>query len=185
MYHSNLSRHDEERLVACCLKGDHESWEIMYGLYHPRLVSTIRVLMRGASGTGQAEDIAAEVWSLLWVEPNKRLKRYNPQAGRLLSFLTAMARRELTKERRSTQRRHFRECIAARKESSSEEVGHRIAFNEFLATLTGRELEFCLSELRPKTDRSHRPPLSVENVWKLRSRVMKKFRKYYLEGKLV
>jgi DNA-directed RNA polymerase specialized sigma24 family protein len=184
MYHSNLSRHDEERLVACCLQGDLESWEMMFDLYHPRLVSTIRVLLRGVNGGQQAEDIAAAVWSLLWRDPDKRLRRYNPEAGRLLSFLTSIARRELSKERRSSQRRHFREFIVARKEASCEEVGRGLAFNEFLATLTGRELEFCLSELRPEADRQQRPTLSMANVWKLRSRVLKKFRKYYLEGKL-
>jgi hypothetical protein len=181
MYQSRDCPYEEERLVARCLRGDVTAWKTMFDVYHPPLVSIIKVLMHCESGVDQAEDIAAAVWSSLCSEGYIRLRRYDPQAGRLLSYLAAMARREIWRERRSTRSRYSRECSVARKEATWEEVGRGIALNEFLATLTGREREFCLSELLPQNEPTVRPTLSATNEWKLRSRVLKKFRNYFLQ----
>jgi hypothetical protein len=181
MYQSSHCPYDEERLVARCLRGEVTAWETMFDFYNPKLVSVIKVLLHGESGAAQAEDIASAVWSSLCSVPYTHLERYDAQAGKLLSHLVALARREIWRERRSKRSRYSRECSVARKEAAWEEVGRGIALNEFLATLTGREREFCLSELLPQAEPTLRPPLSVTNGWKLKSRVLKKFRNYFLE----
>jgi hypothetical protein len=180
MYSSSHRPYDEERLVARCLRGEVTAWEMMFDLYNPKLMSIIKILLHRENGTEQAEDIASAVWSSLCSAPYTRLRRYDPQAGRLLSYLAAMARREIWRERRSMRSRYSRECSVARKEAAWEEVGRGIALSEFLATLTGREREFCLSELLPQSEPTVRPTLSATNEWQLRSRVLKKFRNYFL-----
>ena len=90
-----------------------------------------------------------------------------------------MARREIWRERHTKRSRYSRECSVARKEATWEEVGRGIALNEFLATLTGKEREFCLSELLSQKESTVRPSISATNGWKLRSRVLKKFRNYF------
>jgi DNA-directed RNA polymerase specialized sigma24 family protein len=172
---------EEERLVARCLRGDSTAWQTLFQLYHPKLLIIIKLLMGNGSGTEQAEEIAAAVWSSLCSEGYSRLRRYDPRAGRLMGYLTVVARREIWRMRRSERSRHSRECSVARKEATWEEVGRGLALAEFLATLTGREREFCLSELLPQAEPAARHPLSVTNGWQLRSRVLKKFRIFFLQ----
>ena len=106
MYQSSHCPYEEERLVAQCLRGDVTAWKTMFDLYHPPLVSIIKILMHGESGVEQAEDIAAAVWSSLCSEAYIRLRRYDPKAGRLLTYLAAMARREIWRERRAKRSRY-------------------------------------------------------------------------------
>jgi hypothetical protein len=172
---------EEERLVSRCLRVDAAAWRSLFQLYHPKLLIIIKFLIGDGSGTEQAEEIAAAVWSSLCSEGYSRLRRYDPRTGRLLTYLAAMARREIWKERRSERSRYSRECSVARKEAIWEEVGRELALTEFLATLTRREREFFLSELLSQTEPTVRPPISATYGWQLRRRVLKKFRTYFLQ----
>jgi len=173
---------EEELIVTRCLRGEDTAWETMFQHYHPRLVSIIRVEMNGRGSPDQAEEIAASVWCSLCGEAYARLRRYDPRAGRLLAYLAGLARRVIWKRRREEQNRRSRECRAARRETAADEAEHGLIVQEFLDTLTRREREFCLSDLL----RRSRPPgpsgVSSANGWKLRSRVLKKFRKFILES---
>ena len=180
MYRSSHSPYEEERLVARCLRGEDTAWETMFHLYHPQLVSIIKAMMHGESGMEQAEEIAAAVWSSLCGEAYTRLRQYDPQAGRLLGYLASMARREIRRGRRSERNRYSRECRAARREATSDETGRGLVIQEFLATLTRREREFCLSDLLQQSKPTVRSGVSSANGWQLRSRVLKKFRTYFL-----
>ena len=71
----------------------------------------------------------------------------------------------------------------ARKEASKDDVGFGLAFSEFLATLTVREREFCLSELLRQAERPTALSPSSANVWQLRCRILKKFRIYFPQEK--
>jgi DNA-directed RNA polymerase specialized sigma24 family protein len=172
---------EEGWLIARCLRGDADAWQTLFELYHPRFVIIVRSLLRGGDGAEHAEEIAAAVWSSLCSKGYSHLRRFDPKAGRLLAYLAAMARREIWRERRSEQRRHARECSVARKEATRDEVGRGLAFNEFLATLTGREREFCLSELLGQGEYTASSPLSAANGWQLRCRVLRKFVLYILQ----
>jgi len=178
---SSLSRDEEERLVARCLRGEDTAWELMFQLYHPQLLSIIRGLMHGEGALEQAEEIAAAVWSSLCGEEYTRLRQYDPRAGRLLGYLASMARIEIRRGRRSKRNRYSRECMAARKEAISDEIGRSLVIQEFLATLTRREREFCMSDLMKQSTLTVRSEVSLANEWQLRSRVLKKFRTYFLQ----
>lgn len=180
MHQSWYPPSDEERLVAQCLRGEDTAWEAFFHLYHPRLVTIIKRLMGNQSRGEQAEEIAASVWSSLCSEEYAHLRQYDPQAGRLLTYLAALARNELWKRTRSEKSRHSRECSVARKEADWDDVDRGLAIQEFLATLTRREREFCLTELLRETKAVPASPVSRVNGWKLRSRVLKKFRNYML-----
>jgi len=143
----SLSRDEEERLVARCLRGEDAAWEMMFHLYHPQLLSIIRTLMHGEGAMEQAEEIAAAVWSSLCSEAFTRLRQYDPRVGPLLGYLKSLAKDEIRRGRRSKQSRCSRECMAARKEATWDEIGRGLVIQEFLATLTRREREFCMSDL--------------------------------------
>ena len=70
--------------------------------------------------------------------------------------------------------------MAARKEAISDEIGRSLVIQEFLATLTRREREFCLSDLLKQSKLTVRSEVSLTNRWQLRSR-LKKFRTYILQ----
>jgi DNA-directed RNA polymerase specialized sigma24 family protein len=171
---------EEERLVAECLQGDAAAWEALFHLYHPRLVNVIKTLMYNEGGMEQAEEIAAMVWGSLCAEEYARLRRFIPGSGRLLSYLASMARRQIGRMRRKEASRYSRECRVARKEGAWDEIDGGVAIQEFLATLTLREREFCLSELLNQTGPASRSSVSRANDWQLRCRVLKKFRHFFL-----
>jgi len=152
----------------------------MFHLYHPQLVSIIKCLMHNESGIEQAEEIAAAVWSSLCTEAYTRLRQYDPRAGRLLVYLASMARKEIWRGRRSERNRYARECKVARKEATPDETGRGVEIQEFLATLSRREREFCLSVLLKHAKPTVRSGVTSSNRWQIRSRVQKKFRSYFL-----
>ena len=78
MYQSSHCPYEEERLVGSVCRGDVTAWKTMFDLYHPPLVSIIKILMHGESGVEQAEDIAAAVWSSLCSEAYIRLRALRP-----------------------------------------------------------------------------------------------------------
>jgi hypothetical protein len=165
----------EERLVERCLRGEATAWDAVFQVCHPRLVSYITMVARERSRE-QAEEVAAAVWCSLCCGGATHLRRYDPQSGGLLRCLKRLARGEIWRRRRSERSRRVRECIAARQESTRDEVGRGLVLQEFLATLTRREREFCLTILLGVPELGGRPPVSVANEWKIRSRVLKKFR---------
>ncbi len=122
MNRASVSMAEEEHLVVRCLCGDTSAWETMFHVYHPQLVSAIRGLMHGEGATELAEEIAAVVWASLCSEGYRRLRQYDPRFS-LLDYLTRMARCEIQKGRRSSRSRFSRECRAARKEATLDEIG--------------------------------------------------------------
>lgn len=176
------SMHEEEaRLLEGCLRGENEAWKAVFKHYHPKLVAYISVVSQSRSGE-HAEEVAAAVWCALWCGESMHFRRYKPQFGGLLNYFKSLARVEIWRRRRSERSRRFREYKVARNESTRDEVGRGLVLQEFLATLTPREREFCLSILMSVSESGGRPDLSTCNEWKLRSRVMKKFRMYMLQN---
>ena len=179
---SSASPSEEERLVAGCLRREETAWATMFRLYHPQLVSIIRALIHhGEDATEQAEEIAAVVWSSLYIDAQGRLKRYDARTDRLLFHLARLARREIWKGRRSARNRYYRECKVARLEATADNIGLSLDIEDFLATLTPSEREFFLSDLLRQSTHTVRSGVSLTNEWKLRSRVLKKFRMYFLQ----
>jgi hypothetical protein len=178
---SSLSRDEEERLVARCLRGEDTAWEMIFHLYHPRLVSIIKAEMNWQCSTDQAEEIAASIWCSLCSETYSRLRRYDPEIGRLLTYLRALARREIWKKGREEKNRRSRERRSARNEAATDDIERAIVVEEFLDILTRQEREFCESYLMEESRHSGQSVVSSTNCWKLRSRVLKKFQAFVLD----
>jgi len=171
---------EDAELLEGCLRGDDDAWKTLFKNYHPKLVDYIS-LLHGRSKE-QAEEVAACVWCALWCGGSDHFHRCHARARGLLNYFKSMARVELWRRRRSEKSRRFRESKAARNESTRDEVGRGLVLQEFLATLTPREHEFCVSILLNQSEFDGRAEVSDCNRWKLRSRVMKKFRSYMLQN---
>jgi hypothetical protein len=171
---------DEAGLLDRCLRGDDDAWKTLFKNYHPKLVEYIS-LLHGASRE-QAEEVAACVWCAFWCGGSDHFHRCHAHARGLLNYFKSMARVEMWRRRRSEKSRRFRESKAARNESTRDEVGRGLVLQEFLATLTPREHEYCMSILHNQSGSDRRSEVSDCNRWKLRSRVMKKFRSYMLQN---
>lgn len=172
---------EEVFLIARCLRRESAAWKALFDRYHPQLLMTIRLLLRNGGAAEEAEEIAAAVWSELCAEGYPRLRQYTLRGVRFYSFLTVMARREISRQRRSERSRRARECLAARREATWDELDRELTISEILATLTGREREFLQAELMPEAEPMGSSAFSPAYEWKLRSRVLKKFRTYFLQ----
>ena len=173
--------YDDEATVAGCLRGENSAWEAMFRHYHPRLVSIIKAEMNWQCNTDQAEEIAASIWCSLCSESYALLRQYDPQVGRLLTYLKVLARGEIWKRRREEKNRRSRERCSARSEVTTDKTEPAIVIEEFLAILTRQEREFCQTFLMKQSERSCQSELSPCNCWQLRSRVMKKFKRFVLD----
>lgn len=170
---------DEQRLIERCLRRDPIAWQALFQCYQPRLLLLIKFMLGSKGSQEQAEEIAAAVWSSLCGEGYSRLRQYDPRAGRLLTYLAGLARREIWKGRRSDRSRYLRECSVAREEATRDEIDRGLYFGEFLATLTRREREFCLTELLALHEATSSPTFTAANGWQLRCRILRKFRAYF------
>ena len=181
MHRPSFSPYEEEGLVTRCLLGEDTAWEVMFHLYHPRLVSIIKAEMNWQCSTDQAEEIAASIWCSLCSNAYSRLRRFDPQIGGLLTYLRALVRREIWKKTREEKNRRSRERRSARSEAATDDIECAIVVEEFLDILTCREREFCKSYLMKQSRHSGQSAVSSTNCWKLRSRVLKKFLTFVLD----
>jgi hypothetical protein len=172
---------DEVRLIARCLHGEESAWVSLFRNYHPPLLLIVRSFLRREGRAEQAEEITANVWCSLCSETYVRLRRYDPQKARFLGYLVGIARFEILSGRRADRNRYLRECRVARHEATFDEADWRLMMQEFLSTLTHREREFCLTDLMRLEAAEGARDFSETNAWKLRSRVLKKFEKYYAQ----
>jgi hypothetical protein len=98
---------------------------------------------------------------------------------KLLTYLAALARREIWKRYRRAQSRQSREIRAARVDATLGDDGRcALLLEEFLETLTPRERQFCLTYLMAIEQAAEPPGVSACNAWQLRSRVMRKLRSF-------
>lgn len=174
---------EERRLIAGCMLGEDEAWETIFRDYHPRLISYLNFLTRMWGGDReQAEEVAFSIWCGLYDGTARFLRKYDPAAGDLLRFIKNEARGMLGRRRRSELRGRRRECAAARVEATRDDVGYGLMVEEFLATLTRREREFCLSILLSAPEVDAIRPISETNEYVLRCRIMKKLRTYMIQN---
>ena len=176
----NNGDREELHVIAQCINGKKEAWESLFHRYQPRLLAIIKRYLgrRAECGDLDAEEIAASIWYSLIVGKKARLRRYDPSRGaKLLTYLAALARREIFKRYRRAQSRQSRETRVARPEATAG-IADPSAFvlQEFLATLTRREREFCLNYLLATQVESEPPVVTACNAWQLRSRILRKLR---------
>jgi DNA-directed RNA polymerase specialized sigma24 family protein len=186
-----LLRNDRE-LVKRCINGDVGAWDAMFQSCQPRLLGTIRSLLRKyGRNASLAEEIASRVWFSLVGGDGDLLERYDASRGcRLTTFFAALARYELLEYWRSERRRRDREQTAADRRpvpSAKKSESFPVMWSEFVETLSRREREFLQqvllkSDTKPVNGNAY-PPLSQVNLWQLRSRVLAKLKRYSNEDK--
>lgn len=159
-------------LVNRCLDGDEAAWKQLYQQCQPGLLHLIRSrLNRRADDLDLAEEVAAAVWSSLLDRDSARLRHFDPVRGcRFLTYLAALARFEIRRLRGPrTGPGPLPEIPDPQPDRSDEAL-----LNEFLATLTPRERQFCESHLLASGPPTHPAPFSQANAWQLRHRVRRK-----------
>jgi DNA-directed RNA polymerase specialized sigma24 family protein len=169
-------------VIERCINNDKGAWESLFHRYQPRLLAIIKGYLgpRAEVGDLDAEEIAASIWYSLVVSNSARLRRYDPARGaKLLTYLAALARREIWKSCRRARSRQSREtCVARMQAGPGDDSRCDLLLQEFLETLTPRERQFCLTCLMAIEQSSEPPVVSATNAWQLRSRVMRKLRLY-------
>ncbi len=174
---------EELRLIAGCRLGEEEAWKTIFRDYHPRLLDYLDFLTRIWGGDReQAEEVAFTLWCGLYDGTARFLKKYDPAVGGLLRCIKNEARSVLNRRRRSAMRGRRREREVARKEASCDDVTYGLVVEEFLATLTRREREFCVSILLRVPEAGAIRPISETNEYALRCRIMKKLRIYMIQN---
>jgi DNA-directed RNA polymerase specialized sigma24 family protein len=169
-------------VIARCINRDEDAWKSLFHRYQPRLLAIIKGYLgpRAEVADLDAEEIAASIWYSLVVKDSARLRRYDPARGvKLLTYLSALARREIWKRYRRAQCRQSRESRVARVDAIPGDDGRcGLLLQEFLETLTPRERQFCLTYLMAIEQGEEPPLVSPCNAWQLRSRVMRKLRHF-------
>ena len=104
-------------------------------------------MLGSMSDANLVDEIAARVWYSLVANDGKLLKHYTPaRKASLITFMRAVARDKIKRHVRSEVRRRQREAAALWRKSGRRDNAHESisdSINDFLATLTPREQEFC------------------------------------------
>lgn len=176
-----MSESYEAQLVAACLRGDDWAWERLFRSCQRALLLSIK-LMLGPEARDESlvDEIAAQVW--LWlVENDRRLRHFDSRRGRLVTYLAFLARDSVQRHRRSERRRAAREERAATADSRTIDqslASFESSLDEFLATLTAREREFCEQYLLSSPDVGGDRSYSPANLRQLRRRVFVKLQRH-------
>ena len=165
----------DRELIERCLLGDQEAWNTLFQRYQKRLVTVVRSWLRlQVRDEDLAEEIVSRVWLALLRHDRKLLERFDPGRGfQLLTYLVGLARNEVLRHNRSERRRIRREFVASSSRQQTEEPNWELMqgrIEEFLATLTPREREYCENHLLSNCT----PEISSTNLWQLHHRVRKK-----------
>lgn len=177
-------------LVRLCASGEHSAWSALFGRFHSRLQTRIRMFLR-QQGQDQSlvDDIAGQVWLVLLQQNGRLLRQYQPHRS-FLAFLGSIARYEALMRFRTDRRRRGRESGNHRASANGLVTmpdHSRMEFSEFLALLTPREREYVESELvrgnghcNGSGGRKDKGDLSISraNHWQLRHRIRRKLRQY-------
>lgn len=170
----------EFALIQQCLSGDQSAWHQLYRQTNEPLLHLIAEKLGHRANEELAEEIAARVWASLIFQDGKRLRAFDPQRGRLLTFLAALARQQIQRLRRPRSRkgRHEVPLLDDQAVPCSDDVLQATIRDGFLATLTRQELKFWHEHLMPTPGAPAPPPLSPANYRKLKQRVFKKLHNF-------
>jgi hypothetical protein len=170
----------ERALVGRCLAGDEEDWRTLFLQQRPRILATIgKCLGRMARDHNLMEEIAARVWLALVVKDRDRLRRFDPERGRLGDYLGSVTYQQVQLYFRRQRRRPevlLPEELLFRVPAPPP-VASLEAFRDFGATLAPQEQRF-LAHLLGLPAEPGAPPLSAVNYRKLKQRVLAKFRAF-------
>jgi hypothetical protein len=180
---SKDARRADALLAKRCLAGEVAAWEEFYAQCHDPLCLSIKVLLgRTGSDASLVDEIAAKVWYALVANDGELLSRYNPRRkARLITFMRALAKDEISRHFRSEVRRRERELVALRERPQyhGAELEHsNSSLSEFLGTLTLGEREFCGEYLLAPADEAGPQVYSSASIWQFTRRIYRKLTKF-------
>jgi len=172
----------EYALVERCRAGDQAAWSLLHATSHGPLLGPILKHLGRKNNLELAEEIAARVWASLVYENGRRLAAFDPGRGKLLRFLGALARQEISHffRPRSRNGRHevplrAEQAPAAEAEFPLEIEGVR---DGFLTRLTRAEQKFFVEYVLGPPGTPPPENMSPQNFRKLKQRVFRKLHRF-------
>jgi DNA-directed RNA polymerase specialized sigma24 family protein len=171
----------EYDLVQRALTGDEYAWYLLFHDQQPRLIAKVRQLLGPRHRHDDlAEEVAARVWSAVLADDFRLLRAYDPQRGRLGTFLGRRVSLEMlvVLRARAIRFRHesrYRSCHT--EEVTLPPLPEELVWQEILMQLTERERSYLQRHLLHNST-APLPPIPVDY---LRKRVRLKILTY-LEG---
>lgn len=175
--------HADAMLVERCVAGEVAAWEALYGQCHEPLLTSVRIMLgRQSNDANLVDEIAARVWYALVAKDGELLARYDSKRGaRLVTFLRALAKDEISRHFRAEVRRRKRELEVLREKGQHPGVApsHPVdSLAEFLCTLTAHERAFCSDYLLAQPTGAPEKLHSEANVWQLTHRIYLKLMRF-------
>jgi len=170
-------------LARRCVAGEVAAWEQLYALCHLPLLAAVESLLRAPHrDAALIDEIAARVWYALVDNDGELLEKFDPARGaRLITFMRALAKDEISRHFRGERRRRARESSAVHERTQQSAAEARAHFAEFLSTLTPHERQFASDYLLSNNPVEDCPPKkhhSPANIWQLTRRIHRKLLGY-------
>ena len=169
-------------LVERCVSRDPLAWDELYQTYQQSIIVKIQRVFHPIDAN-IVEEISARVWYRLLQNDCALLDRFDHnQNCRLGTFLSIIAKSEAYNYFRSERRRTNREREVSKDESTSDlpEGYCTQELDEFFRLLTDREKEFFNDHVGFRDEDVPSLDISQQNQWQLKSRVLRKFRAFFL-----
>jgi hypothetical protein len=171
----------EYALIQRCRAADQAAWSQLHATYHGPLLGAILKHLGRKNNLELAEEIAARVWASLVFQNGCRLAAFDPGRGKLLRFLSTLARQEISHFFRPRSRNGRHEVPLTTDQAAATEVEFPLEIESvrdgFVTRLTKAERKFFVEYVLgpPGT-----PPanISPQNFRKLKHRVFRKLHQF-------
>ncbi len=83
---------NENALLAACLTGDQEAWELFKQKYeHGTSLAVRKALFRRDRSPDRVDDVNGDLWEGLGTPPYKLLRAFKPRKAKLATYLAMLA----------------------------------------------------------------------------------------------
>ncbi|MGQ9576757.1 MAG: RNA polymerase sigma factor [Thermoguttaceae bacterium] len=174
-------------LVERCRTGEVAAWAELYAQCHDPLLASIRIMLGPHNGDlDLVDELAARVWYALVANDGALLDKYNPKRGaRVITFMRAVAKGEISRYFRAERRRRRRERAALRgkpQHHTAEASESEVSLSEFLGSLPPVERGFADSYLLAPAaadgGAAVAPKHSLASIWQLTARIRRKLLRF-------
>jgi DNA-directed RNA polymerase specialized sigma24 family protein len=171
----------DDSLLADCLAGEESAWKLLVARHEPRLRALAGRLLGRKGHWDIVEDIVTAVWLSLWQDSRRRLQGFDPQRGSLATYLNALTRRAVQRQRRADGAWRVLvplgtgEGIADPREQNPD---WELLWDEFLPQLSERQREFLQGELPAAAAPLGAMPVMASSARKVRQRLLTKVQRF-------
>jgi len=169
---------EEQLLIRQCLANDSAGWDRLYEHYQPGLLHSIRRRLRGQTHDPNViEDLAQEVWAWLVAKHMRRLRAFDPEQGRLGSYLDLLAHYRVQQFRQEHARHKPPEALQEWQapDHGAPAGSEDLTLEEFLRTLSPQEGRFCRERLLGRGGGGEPAQFSCKYAQKLSQRILKRW----------